>query len=364
MRYIVYIDRLFLLQLVQSCVLLLLTRAFLRSTVTLKRIVFASAAGTLLFCVIFLLPGISRNIKVLLFALCSLATLWLAFRIRTLQVFCRAVILYHAAAFLLAGALYALLHAAGRRPAMTTMQASLCAVGVGTAALYILRWEKKSAQAVIVTAILEDGDVKITLEALIDSGNSLYDPISQRPVCVVEKAALEGKIPLKAHVHRVDDIYTAIRIAKEFGLSMTLDHCSEGHLIAEDLAKEGFPAIVGPDLSSRSKIEVQNMAFKTAGVLHEAGVLVAITTDHPVSLIQSLPICAGLAVKSGLPLEEGLRAITCNPARICRVFDRVGSLEPGKDADIAIFTGNPMETFTRTMCTIINGKIVYRDTGF
>ena len=106
------------------------------------------------------------------------------------------------------------------------------------------------------------------------------------------------------------------------------------------------------------------MAFKTAGVLHEAGVLVAITTDHPVSLIQSLPICAGLAVKSGLPLEEGLRAITCNPARICRVFDRVGSLEPGKDADIAIFTGNPMETFTRTMCTIINGKIVYRDTGF
>ena len=196
MRYIVYIDRLFLLQLVQSCVLLLLTREFLRSTVTLKRIVFASAAGTLLFCVIFLLSGISRNIKVLLFALCSLATLWLAFRIRTLQVFCRAVILYHAAAFLLAGALYALLHAAGRRPAMTTMQASLCAVGIGTAALYILRWEKKSAQAVIVTAILEDGDVKITLEALIDSGNSLYDPISQRPVCVVEKAALEGKIPL------------------------------------------------------------------------------------------------------------------------------------------------------------------------
>ena len=93
-------------------------------------------------------------------------------------------------------------------------------------------------------------------------------------------------------------------------------------------------------------------------------------TDFPVELkdcllyTSSLPICAGLAVKSGLPLEEGLRAITCNPARICRVFDRVGSLEPGKDADIAIFTGNPMETFTRTMCTIINGKIVYRDTGF
>lgn len=175
---------------------------------------------------------------------------------------------------------------------------------------------------------------------------------------------LEGKIPLKAHVHRADDIFTAIRIAKEFGLSMTLDHCSEGHLIAEELAKEGFPAIVGPDFSSRSKIEIQNLAFKTAGVLHRAGVLVTITTDHPVTLIQSLPLCAGLAVKSGLPMEEGLRAITCNPARICRVYDRVGSLEPGKDADIAIFTGNPMETFTKTMCTIINGAIAYRDESF
>ena len=175
---------------------------------------------------------------------------------------------------------------------------------------------------------------------------------------------LEGKIPLKAHVHRVDDIFTAIRIAREFGLSITLDHCSEGHLIAGELAREGFPAIVGPDLSSRSKIEVQNMAFKTAGILHKAGVLVAITTDHPVTLIQSLPLCAGLAVKSGLPMEEGLRAITCNPARICRVYDRVGSLEPGKDADIAIFSGNPMETFTKTMCTIINGNIVYRAENF
>lgn len=171
---------------------------------------------------------------------------------------------------------------------------------------------------------------------------------------------LEGKIPLKAHVHRVDDIYTAIRIAKEFGLSMTLDHCSEGHLIAEELAKEGYPAIVGPDLASRSKIEVQNMAFKTAGVLHKAGVEVAITTDHPVSLIQSLPICAGLAAKAGLGVEEGLKAITINAARICNVSDRVGSIEVGKDADIAIFTGNPMEVFTNTLFTIIDGRIVYQ----
>lgn len=170
---------------------------------------------------------------------------------------------------------------------------------------------------------------------------------------------LNREIPLKAHVHRVDDIFTAIRIAREFDLRMTLDHCSEGHLIAEELAAEGFPAIVGPDLASRSKIEVQNMAFKTVGVLNRAGVLTAITTDHPVSLIASLPICAGLAVKAGLPLEEGYRAITVNAARICGVADRVGTLEVGKDADIAVFSGNPMEIFTRTLYTVIDGNIVY-----
>ncbi len=170
---------------------------------------------------------------------------------------------------------------------------------------------------------------------------------------------LNHEIPLKAHVHRTDDIFTAIRIAKEYGLSMTLDHCSEGHLIAKRLSAEGFPAIVGPDLSSRSKIEVQNMAFKTIGVLNKEGVLTAVTTDHPVSQIQTLPLCAGLAVKSGLPWEEGLKAITINPAIICGVADRVGSLEVGKDADIAIFDGNPMEVSTRTLYTIIDGNIVY-----
>lgn len=168
------------------------------------------------------------------------------------------------------------------------------------------------------------------------------------------------EIPLKAHVHRVDDIFTAIRIAKEFKLELTLDHCTEGHLIAERIAETGFPAIVGPDLSCRNKIEIQYADFKTAGVLHRAGVLVAICTDHPVSTIQSLPLCAGLAVKDGLPRKEGLKAITCNAAKICRVFDRVGSLEVGKDADIAIFTSNPMEVFARTRYTVINGEVVYR----
>ncbi len=170
---------------------------------------------------------------------------------------------------------------------------------------------------------------------------------------------LRREIPLKAHVHRVDDIFTAIRIAREFDVKMTLDHCSEGHLIAKELAAEGFPAIVGPDFASRNKIEVQNVAFKTAGVLNRAGVMTAVTTDHPVSLIQSLPLCVGMAVKAGLPLEEGYRAMTLYAADICGAADRMGSLEVGKDANIAIFDGNPMEVFTRTLFTIIDGEVVY-----
>ena len=174
------------------------------------------------------------------------------------------------------------------------------------------------------------------------------------------RPVFERKIPLKAHVHRVDDIFTAMRIAEEFGLDMTLDHCSEGHLIADHIARSRFPAIVGPDLTCRNKIEVQNMNFKTAGVLYGAGVPVAICTDHPVSLISCLPLCAGLAVKAGLPMRAGLQAITSSPAKICRVFHRVGSLEEGKDADIAVFSGNPMETFTVTRYTIIDGEVEYR----
>lgn len=170
---------------------------------------------------------------------------------------------------------------------------------------------------------------------------------------------INREIPLKAHVHRADDILTAIRIAKEFNLKLTLDHCTEGHLISQEIRESGFPAIVGPSLAVRNKIETQNSDFKTAGILHKAGVKVAITTDHPVTRIQDLPICAGFAAREGLGIEEGLKAITINAAEICNVSDRIGSLEIGKDADIAIFDGNPMEVFTKTMYTIIDGEIVY-----
>lgn len=171
---------------------------------------------------------------------------------------------------------------------------------------------------------------------------------------------LEGKIPIKAHVHRTDDILTAIRIAKEFNVKLTLDHCSEGHIIVEKIKESGFYANLGPDLACRNKVEIQNADFKTSGVLSKAGILISIITDHPVTLIQYLPIYAGLAAKRGLGIIEGLKAITINPAIICGVDDRLGSIEVGKDADIAIFTGNPMDVFTETVYTIVNGEIVYQ----
>ncbi len=169
----------------------------------------------------------------------------------------------------------------------------------------------------------------------------------------------EGKIPMKAHVHRTDDIFTAIRIANEFGLGLTLDHCTEGHLIADAIAESGFPAIVGPSLASRSKDEVSHSDFKTAGVLQKAGVLVALTTDHPVSRIQYLPLCAALAVKEGMSEWGALRAITIDAARICRVDHRVGSLKEGKDADIAIYDGDPLQIASSVKYTIVNGQIAW-----
>lgn len=172
---------------------------------------------------------------------------------------------------------------------------------------------------------------------------------------------LKKEIPLKAHAHRADDIFTALRIAKEFDVDITLDHCTEGHLIADYLAKEGKPAIVGPSLTDRSKVELRNLTFKTPGILQKAGVKIAIMTDAPVIPLQYLPLCAGLAARSGLDEMEALKAITINPAEIIGISDRVGSLEVGKDADIAIFDGNPIKDIDcKTFATIINGKVVYR----
>ena len=171
---------------------------------------------------------------------------------------------------------------------------------------------------------------------------------------------MRGQIPLKAHAHRADDILTSIRIAREFGVKLTLDHCTDGALIADELAEEGFSAFVGPTLGNKSKIELMNKSFTTPAVLHKAGVNVSIITDAPVIPLQHLPMCAGLAVSSGLDMEEGWRAITINPANATGIGDRVGSLEPGKDADVVIWTADPLTTIgAEAYMTIVNGEVVY-----
>ena len=171
---------------------------------------------------------------------------------------------------------------------------------------------------------------------------------------------LRGEIPLKCHAHRADDILTAIRVAKEFGVKMTMDHCTDGEVIADELAKEGFPAFVGPSLGGKSKIELQNKSFTTPGVLSKAGVKVSIITDAPVIPLQNLPMCAGLAANAGLPMEEAWKAITINPAESLGIADRVGSLEPGKDGDVVIWTADPLTTIGgEAYVTVVDGKVVY-----
>ena len=170
---------------------------------------------------------------------------------------------------------------------------------------------------------------------------------------------LNGEIPLKAHAHRADDILTAIRIAKEFKLSLSVDHCTEGHLISDILREEKVPVIVGPMLTDRSKIELRNQSLRNPGILSKAGIKVAIMTDHPCVPVQHLGLCASMAVREGMDETEALKAITINAAEITGIADRVGSLETGKDADIVIFNGFPLEFRSRVTTTIINGKIVY-----
>lgn len=171
---------------------------------------------------------------------------------------------------------------------------------------------------------------------------------------------LKREIPLKAHAHRADDILTSIRIAKEFNVRMTLDHCTEGHLIADKVKESGFDAIVGPSLTHKTKFELQNKTFETPAILHKAGVKFALTTDSPVVPQEYLPMCAGLAVKSGLPEMEALKAITINAAEIIGVGDRVGSIKEGKDADLVICKGNILFTDSEVQYTITNGIITYK----
>lgn len=172
---------------------------------------------------------------------------------------------------------------------------------------------------------------------------------------------IKGEMPLKAHAHRADDIFTAIRIAKEYGLGLTIEHGTDGALIAEDLAKEGFPVAVGPSFGHAGKVELKNKSFATPGILDAAGCQVSIITDSPVIQQQYLPLCAGLAVKSGMNPFKALQAITINAAKHIGVEDRVGSLEEGKDADIVIADGDILVSDTFVEKVLVDGKMVVND---
>ena len=173
---------------------------------------------------------------------------------------------------------------------------------------------------------------------------------------------LRRELLLKMHAHRADDILTAIRLVKEFDLRASVEHCTEGHLIADELREAGVGVILGPLLCDRSKPELKNLTMKAPAILHRAGVKFALMTDHGVIPEQYLPVEAGLCVREGLPEMEALRAITINAAEVIGLADRIGSLAPGKDADVVLFDGHPLETRTRASLVIVDGEIVYERT--
>lgn len=174
---------------------------------------------------------------------------------------------------------------------------------------------------------------------------------------------LHREVTAHFHCHRADDIFTAVRIANEFNLDYTLVHCTDGHLIADELAEENTTCIVGPVICDRCKPEMANLTPENAAALTRNGIDTAICTDHSEVPIEYLPLSVGIAVKNGLSFYNGLRAVTEIPAKIGRIFDRTGSIEVGKDADFTLFEGNPFEVFSSPSLVSINGSIVYRNAG-
>lgn len=188
------------------------------------------------------------------------------------------------------------------------------------------------------------------------------DDITKQPKYDMKAEALipvlKREMPLKAHAHRADDILTALRIAKEFDLKITIEHCTEGHLIVNELKAYNIPVAVGPTLTNASKLELINKSWTTPGILADAGLQVSIITDAPVIPEQYLPLCAGLAVKAGMDPFKALQAITINPAKHLGIEKRVGSLEVGKDADIVLAKGDPMVSDTVIEKVIVDGKVM------
>ncbi len=215
------------------------------------------------------------------------------------------------------------------------------------------------------------GTAALIREALIDAqtymdkqAKATADAETESPDEDLKKEAialaLRREVPARIHAHRADDILTALRIGQEFGLQVLVEHCTEGHKVAKELADAGVPALVGPSLSSRSKMELRELSFGTAGELARAGVTVALVSDHPFVPIQYLPLCGGLAVREGLDERTALRAVTLTAAELLGVASRVGSLEPGKDADVALYRGHPFyDVQARCILTLVNGQIVH-----
>jgi imidazolonepropionase-like amidohydrolase len=216
------------------------------------------------------------------------------------------------------------------------------------------------------------GTAAVIRGALVDAANYLqrieaeqHRPAAERkPVDRDLKLEALGKvlrreIPWRQHCHRADDIATGLRIAEEFGYRLGIDHGTEAHLLADILAARDIPVVIGPLLTSRSKVELRNRSLATPGKLAAAGVTIAITTDHPVVPIHFLAYQAGLAVKHGLDRDAALQALTINPARIVGIDDRLGSIEPGKDADLVIWSGDPLDVPSRVERAFVDGAEVY-----
>ncbi|MEZ4357884.1 MAG: amidohydrolase [Eubacteriales bacterium] len=173
--------------------------------------------------------------------------------------------------------------------------------------------------------------------------------------------AITGELMVKAHAHRADDILTAIRIAREFNLKLSIDHCTEGYLIPEYVKKSGAKVILGPLLTERAKIELKNLTFAAPKIMAENGIPFAIMTDHPVIPIQHILISVALAVKEGLDEKTALESVTINAAKCCELEDRVGSIEAGKDADLVIFNGPPLDISSRVKMVLIDGNVVFEE---
>lgn len=188
-----------------------------------------------------------------------------------------------------------------------------------------------------------------------------YNPEKGRDLSLeLAQMVLRREIPLRLHAHRADDIVTAIRIAKEFDIGLSIEHCTEGWMIADFIAEAGFPVTVGPTMTGRFKSELANMTFKTAGILAKAGVHVSLTTDHPFVPITHFRLGGALSVREGMSEEAALRAMTLNPAEMLGVADRVGSLDVGKDADFVLWSDHPLRARARVLQTYIEGVCVYR----